>query len=341
MMTNWSFVCYNFGMRKLYYATFENGLGDVVKQIIKKIDRNTLVKTLYDDAVLFYADEHFAFTNTCFKTFYLVLDDIKKEGVGAINAEMKHLLEKKGFKISFPKEVSTFKFIIQKEKENVLVDSKLKNAVEIMLKRITKMSISYLAGQAELCLLAKADGTTMLMKKLNKACEFSKIESPNMLSPHIAYVVNFLSEPQAGEVVLDPFASGSLIAYTRALCFKKANVIAAATDEQSVLELKKQAKSLKEKTFSVLKYEFLEDNFPIKFIDKIVTELPTVSFDSSKKLAEVYLEFFAKVFELSVKTVVVVAPKSHDIVRFIQGKYDIENQVNLKKSFVYKLKIRG
>ena len=67
----------------------------------------------------------------------------------------------------------------------------------------------------------------------------------------------------------------------------------------------------------------------------------TVSFDSSKKLAEVYLEFFAKVFELSVKTVVVVAPKSHDIVRFIQGKYDIENQVNLKKSFVYKLKIRG
>ena len=328
-------------MRKLYYATFENGFNEIVKQIIKKIDRNSMIKTLYDDAVLFYADEHFAFTNTCFKNFYLVLDDIKKEGVGAINAEMKHLLEKKNFKIAFPKEVSTFKFVIQKEKDNVLVDSKLKNAVEIMLKRVTKMSISYLAGQAELCLLSKADGTTMLMKKLNKPCEFSKIELPNMLSPHIAYVVNFLSEPSVGEVVLDPFASSSLIAYTRSLCFKKANVIAAATDEMAVSELKKQAKSLKDKSFSVLKYEFLEDNFPIKFIDKIVTELPTISFDTMMKLADVYSAFFQKAHELGVKIISVVVPKSHDIVRFIQGKYDIDKQINMKKSFVYKLKIKG
>lgn len=340
MVTKNGFVCYNACMKKLYYATFEKGFDEIVKQVIKKLDKNSQIKTLYSDAVLFYADEHFKFENTCFMSAYLVIDNTKKEGVGAINFEMKHLLEKKGLKIVFPKGTETFKLSIFKEKDNVIVDQKLKLAVEIMLKKATRLTISYLSTQAELCLLAKADGTTLFMKKLGRPCEFSKIENANCLRPQVTYLVNFMSEPNAGEVVLDPFASGSLVAYTRALCFKKANVIAASTDEDSAKELKRQAKSLKEKSLSVLNYDFLDDKFPIKFIDKIVTELPTNSYGGFK-LSEIYQKFFDKAFNLGVKTVVVVAPKSHDIIKFIVKKYDIEKQVNMHRSFVYKLKIRG
>ena len=94
-MANQIFVCYNVNtMKKLYYATFEKNFDEVVKSIIKKQDKNATVKRLYPDAVLFFADERFSFENTCFKQAYLVIDNLQKEGVGALNAEMKHLLEK-------------------------------------------------------------------------------------------------------------------------------------------------------------------------------------------------------------------------------------------------------
>lgn len=336
------FVCYNGGtMKKLYYATFEKNFDEVVKSIIKKQDKNALVKKLYPDSVLFFADERFSFENSCFKTAYLVIDNLQKEGVGALNAEMKHLLEKKSLKIFFPREVSNFKLTFLKENANVVIDGNLKNAVEIMLKKATKKSISYLSTQAELVFLAKADGTNLFMKKLSRNSEFSKIESKYEMSPDVAYMVNFLTEPASSEVVLDPYADKGMLAYIRSLCFKKANVIANDADKDTVVALKKRAKALKDKTYSVLNYDFLANNFPIKFIDKIVSDLTNLAYQKTFRANEFYTEFFEKLYSLKIKVAVLVVSKSHDISRFIEDKFEIDRQVVATKYNVYKLKIRG
>ena len=109
-------LCYNALMKKLYYATFEKGLDEIVKKFINKQDKNSFIKKLYSDAVLFFADEKFKMGSSCFKTAYSVIDYTQKEGVGALNAEMKHLLEKKDLHIKFAKEIKSFKFLILKEK---------------------------------------------------------------------------------------------------------------------------------------------------------------------------------------------------------------------------------
>ena len=324
-------------MRKLYYATFEKGWEEVVKQSIKKQDKNSMVKKLYDDAVLFFADEYFKFENNCFKMAYLVLDNIQKEGVGGLNAEMKHLLEKKGLKISFAKNVQTFKLSIIKENEKVVVDQNLKKAVEIMLRRVTKKSISFVSTQAELAFLAKSDGTILFMKTLLS----QKVSSKYDLNFDEACLMNYLSEPSASEVVVDPYADNGIICYARALSFKKANVIANDESKQSVDNLKKLAKSLKDKTFSVLNYDFLSDSFPIRFIDKIVTNVTPLSYDKRFRINEFYDAFFDKVYNLKIKIVVIAVSRSHDISRFLTDKYTIEKQVFAQKYNVYKLKIRG
>ncbi len=327
-------------MRKLYYSTFEKGWDEIVKTAIKKQDKNCLIKKMYADAVLFFADEHFKFENTCFKTAYLVIDNLQKDGVGGLNAEMKHFLEKKGTRIMFPKEVKTFKLTFQKENEKVIIDANLKKAVEITLKRITKRSISYVSTEAELVFLAKADGTNLFMKKLADSSK-QKFSSKYELNLDEAYLMNLMSEPVASEVVLDPFAESAVVAYARALCFKKANVIANNEREEVVADLKKQAKSLKEKSFSVLNYNFLDDAFPIKFIDKIVTDLTYLGYDRSFRPTDFFTELFDKMFNLKVKTAVLMVSKIHDISRFAAGKYDIERTVLAQKYNVYKLKIRG
>ena len=132
-------------MKRLYYATFEYGFGEIVKKVIKKNDKNSKIKTLYDDAVLFFADEHFKFKDVCFFDAFIVLHNVQKTGVGALNITIKSLLEKKDLKIALPKDAGTVKLTIKKENDNTIIDNKLKNAFEVMIKRITKRGFSFFA----------------------------------------------------------------------------------------------------------------------------------------------------------------------------------------------------
>ncbi len=327
-------------MKKLIYANFEKSFAEVVKSIIKKQDKNAVIKKLFDNSVLFFADEHFKCENLCFKSSYLVIQITQKEGLGGLNAAMKQLLEKKGLRISFAKNVSTFKLVFLKENEKVLIDANLKKAVEIMLKRVTKKAISYLSTEAELTFLAKQDGTILFMKKLETPADYQKVESKCEILPDVAYMLNFLSEPVAGEVSLDPYAGGGMISYVRALSFKKSNVIANDSDKENVTKAKSKVKFLKDNKFSVMNYDFLDDKFPIRFIDKIVTCLPSFTLDN-KPISLVYHEFFEKVFALKVKIVVLMVDKGFSASKYIYEKYDIDKEILTKNYKVLKLKIRG
>ena len=178
------------------------------------------------------------------------------------------------------------------------------------------------------------------MKKQAQMPELLKVQNKVELSPDIAHALCFLSEPCVSEVVLDPFAEYGMIPYVRALCFKKSNVIANEENEQNIAEIKKKAKSLKEKHFSVMNYDFLSDKFPIKFIDKIVTVLPGIVY-GSLSTTEFYRSFFEKVYNLKVKTLVVMVSKSTDINRFIDEKFEIELKTSTFKFNIFKLKYRG
>ena len=327
-------------MRKLFYAKFEPNFGEVIKSIIKKQDKNAVIKKLFDDAVLFFADEKFKVDNLCFKSAYVVIDSIQKDGLGALNAQMKHLLEKKNLKISFAKNVSSFKLVFLKENEKVLIDANLRKAVEIMLKKATKKAISYASLEAELVFFAKQDGTNLFMKKISNSTDYQKVESKSEIAPDLAYILNYLSEPVASEVSLDPFADRGMISYVRALSFKKSNVIANESDKESVVKIKAKLKLLKDNRFSVLNYDFLDQKFPIKFIDKIVTKLPSYSF-GGMSITELYYAFFEKVFNLKIKTMVLMVDKGFATTKFIMNYYDVEKEVSTKYYKVLKLKIRN
>lgn len=325
-------------MKRLYYSKFEKGFGEVVKAIIKKQDKSAVIKKLFDDSVLFFADEHFKTDNLCFKSSYMVIDSIQKEGLGGINAAMKHLLEKKNLKISFPKNVSSFKLVFLKENDKVLIDANLKKAVEIMLKKVTKKAISYMSTEAELNFLAKQDGTILFMKKVGFLADYQKVESKSEIAPDVAYLLNFLSEAEPEEVSLDPFAQHGMISFVRALSFKKSNVIANDKDKENVSNIKTKLKFLKENKFSVLNYDFLDEKFPIRFIDKIVTCLPQFSFDD-KPISQVYHEFFEKAFKLNIKVIVLLVDRGFSASKYVYEKYNIEKEIITKTYKVLKLKI--
>ena len=86
--------------------------------------------------------------------------------------------------------------------------------------------------------------------------------------------------------------------------------------------------------------DFLDEKFPIRFIDKIVTKLPSFSFDD-KPISQIYYEFFEKVFNLKIKILVLMVDKGFATTKFIEGYYDIEKEISTKYYKVLKLKIRG
>ncbi len=323
-------------MKKLYYATFEYGFGEVVKKVIKKTDRNSRIKTLYDDAVLFFADEHFKFKDSCFFEAFVVIHNVLKTGVGALNLTIKSLLEKKDLKITFPKDAGTTKLTISKENENTVVDNKLKNAFEVMIKRVTKRGISFF-GKEELVLLSKKDGENLFMKRLMTSDKFVGLAGKYDLRPETAYLLASLSNPQPNEVVLDANADSGIMAFVRSGSFAKANVIASSADENTKEKLKRLAKKLKPNTFSVLGYDFLDEKFPIKFIDKILTDVTNLGFRGIDELRD----FFDKAFELNVKTLILAMPKNYDVRRFIQNRYEIETEIVSSKFVAVKLNLKG
>ena len=322
-------------MKRLYYASFEKGFGEIVKKVIRKTDKNSRIKTLYDDAVLFFADEHFKFKDSCFLDAFVVIHNVHKTGVGALNLTIKTLLEKKDLKIVFPREVSTVKLSILKENDKVAVDSKLKTAFEVMLKRVTKKGFSFFAKD-ELVLLAKKDGENLFMKRLDIAGKFIGLASQYGIKPQTAYLMCVMSEPQPNEAVVDAFAGEGIISCVRAETFVKANVIASTADEDEKDKLKKLAKKIKPNSFSVLGYDFLDENYPIKFIDKIVTDLTSLGYGAIESLRE----FYDKAYDLKVKQLVVLMPKNYDINRFIYNKFDIVTEIFADKFNAYSLKIR-
>lgn len=322
-------------MKRLYYATFEKGFDEIVKKIIRKIDKNAKIKTLYDDAVLFFADEHFKFKDKCFNDAFIVIQNVHKTGVGALNLTIKTILEKKDLKISLPREVSSIKLTIKKENESILVDNKLKNAFEVMLKKASKRGISYFAKD-EFVLLAKKDGENLFMRRLETKDKFIGLNGKYDVSPEVAYVMCFMSEPQSNETVLDANATNGVIPFVRANSFVKAKVIAAVDDEEKKDKFKRLAKKV-DGGFSVLGYEFLEDNFPIKFIDKVVTDLTNLGFGS----IDVLRDFYDKCYDLKVKQMVVMMPKNYDINRFIFEKYNVAGEIKSDKFNIYNLKLKG
>lgn len=322
-------------MKKLYYATFEKGFNEQVKKVIRKLDKNSKIKTLYDDAVLFFADEHFKFIDTCFFDAFLVIQNVHKTGVGALNLTIKSLLEKKDLKISFPRNVGAIKLTIKKENERIAVDNKLKNAFEVMVKRVTKKNISFFAKD-EIVLLAKADGENLLLKRLETTDKFVGLASKYDIRLETAYILAGLSEPQSNEVVLDAFAGNGVLSFVRGAGFVKANVIAATDNENEKENLKRLAKKSKN-AFSVLGYDFLDESFPIKFIDKIVTNLTDLCYGN---IDAVY-DFFDKVYELKVKLVVLIVPKNYAIDRFISEKFEVLEEIRADKFNAYKLKLIG
>ena len=323
-------------MKRLYYATFEQGFGEIVKKIIKKNDKNSRIKTLYDDAVLFFADEHFKFKDSCFYEAFIVIHNLHKTGVGALNITIKSILEKRDLKIALPKDAGTVKLSIKKENDNILIDNKLKNAFEVMIKRVTKRGISYFAKD-ELVLLSKKDGENLFMKRVETTDKFVGLSNKYDIRPETAYLLAVMSEPKANEVVLDANASSGVISFVRANSFSKANIIAASGNDDEKEKLKRLAKKVKPNTFSVLGYDFLEDNFPIKFIDKILTDVTELGFRGIENLRD----FFDKAFELNVKMLVLAMPKNYDVRRFIANKYDIEIEISANKFVAVKLVLKG
>lgn len=315
-------------MKRIYYVTFEKGYEKIVEKFIMKCDKVAKILSMYQGAALFSSERHFSFTESLFLSAYLVLDRTKRAGAGSMNAEMKHLLEEKDFKISIPKSVKKIKLTYVYPTEKVKIDQRLKVAFETMLSKKVGMRFSFYETDMELSVIAKEDGECFLAKKLEAGFEIKNIGVG--ISPQKAFALNFLSSPKGSEVSLDPFADSGMISFVRAKCFDRANVIAAEEDFERVAEIKKLSKKLKTKAFSVLGYNFLADNFPIRFIDKIVT---CHDFDSSELSM-----FLTKLKSLGRVTAVICLPLQIDQSVFEDMGFTVRESYTLinEKIFVIK-----
>ena len=187
------------------------------------------------------------------------------------------------------------------------------------------------------------------LKRLTRQTAYKKTLEKGALRPELAHVLNFISEPDADDIFLDPFCGYGSIPIERATSFPYNMIFAADKNQELVKLIRQKLKGSRIKgTFIVKEQDALDmQAFEDGFIHKIVTDPPwglfaDLGMDAQQFYARTLQECY-RVLRVGGLLVVLVARKN-ELDRAIEAykgraqllnKYDV--LVSGKKATIYKL----
>ena len=245
------------------YATFVTGLQEPVARWLKEDGHK--VRKILDGAILYDAKKEGSRHLPC---FFNTFDVLHQEKCTVEQLMRKVLKSPTRFKRT---RGGSFRIVTSKENQLIAVDKKLRSDVEKLIAVKTGLVPERRGGGREFWFLSRSEGICLFMERrpAPKEPPLKKGE----LRPQLAYFLNRLSEPKAGDVMLDPFCGYGAIPKARAKYFP----------------CKKIHSSDKEPGIEQLPKLFLPQS-----IDVIVTDPPWGEFNKDDNIPKLY-ETFAKV----------------------------------------------
>ncbi len=322
-------------MKSNYYSTFISGLANVIEKALKDTLSDVNIVLLLDGLIVYETKANFnkiqkiPFFNNSFSL------------QGYHKGNIDHLLEKSPhpvFSASIDPEIikgkTSFRVIISKENELIHIPKQNLQILEQKFEKKLKLSIDRGNPDLEVWFLERSEGHAFCGIRLTKKPSTDKYLQKGELRPELAWILNFLSEPDSEDEFLDPFAGhGSIPIARKQFPFKR--IIASDLNQ----ELIKNNSTIETHNWDALHLP-LEDNS----IDKIVTDPPWGIFENIdvEELYPKMMKEFARVIKPQGILVLLTAQKEL-LERLIdQNKsFQLEEKYNIlvsgKKSGVYKL----
>jgi len=321
-------------MTHTYFSTFISGFSDVVKDILRRREKSLKIKLILDGLIIYESDlkvekiKRLPFFNN---TFFVIDYTFKKEITENIPPQ--------GWKV--PPDIligkKTFRIIISKENElQHIAPLKLRQLEDLFAKNL-KLNIDRANPDLEVWFLERSEGYSFCGIRLTKKPSTDKYLQKGELRPELAWILNFLSEPKATDVFLDPFAGHESIPITRTQ-FPFKRIIAS---DKNRIEYQ-----IPDTQYKIQKENWDALNIPLgpNSIDTIVTDPPWGIFEKIN-VEEFYPKMF-KEFERVIKVggiLVILTAQKELLERLIErnNNFELKEKYNIlvsgKKSGVYKL----
>ncbi|OGY07974.1 MAG: hypothetical protein A2782_02395 [Candidatus Blackburnbacteria bacterium RIFCSPHIGHO2_01_FULL_43_15b] len=335
---------------RTYYSTFIPGLGEVVTSALKERFSDVEIVLLLEGLVVYKTNspiEEVVKLRFLNNTFY-VLHFFKHVGKGALPSLVKFVYQSDFLKkMELPRLLSpirTFRVIISFENELGKIDPNLLKNMEKKLARATGLTLDRGKPDLEFWFLERTEGVGFFALRLTRKASGEKLLKPGELRPELAHLLCLLSEPEEGDVFLDPFAGwGGIVKESLQSGFKFKTVYASDIDKGKVDALKSVCPDVNVNWSNSSNLTYLR-NFSV---DKIVTDPPWGLADrlETPEIEDLYEKSFREFVRILRPDGIIVLLTSRKLTMEkllkentdfkLVSKYDV--LVNGKKSGVYKI----
>jgi tRNA (guanine6-N2)-methyltransferase len=307
--------------KKLFFASFASGTQFIVKDILEKQIPDIEIYQLFDGAVLFNTDKPYDKLNMyCFNNIFSVIAYAENKN-GDIESFIRQIVNARLQNDTISnnnKNHKTFRVVISSENQFVSINEKLKIRIEKLISSQSKLKLDRSNSDTEFWILYRTEGFCYFLKRLSKHTAYEKILNKGELHPEITFLMNWLSEPDKNDTVLDPFCGNGSIPLRRALNFPAKKIFAFDYDDNMVSIVKKKIiadkflSNMKDIVIKKVDINYLDKELLQESIDKIVTDPPWGSYEK----INMEIEEFCKMILLKMEKVL----KNNGIIVLLFGR---------------------
>jgi 16S rRNA G966 N2-methylase RsmD len=338
---------------KKYFSTFITGTQEIIKEFLLK--RGIKIVLILDGLVVYQTDypekeiKKFSIFNNTYlllRFFTNLTPNIKSiEKILTIIAHDRDLLRK--IIINILPNRRNFRIITSLENRMVRVNRSLLKTLEAVILKIDNMKLNVKSPNLEFWILLRREGYGFFGIRITYPFKEESYREKGKLRKEIAYIMNFISEPKLGDVVLDPFAGYGSIPLERVKNFPCKEIIAVDKDKYLIFKLKQKIMRLKIKMTIIHSDALSLNKISDNSIDKIVTDPPWGEYEKIHDLEKFYeamLKEFNRLLKSTGIIVLLVGAKEifENVLRtkfanifLVKRKYNI--LVSGKKAAIYKL----
>jgi len=337
-----------------YFATFTSGMQLIIKDILEKKLQDVIIGQIFDGAILFETEKTYNNLDMhCFNNIFSVILYREKNNHNDMGSFIKYILKTKSVKIKrigLSGNVNSFRFMASSENRFVSIDNNLKNNMEKFITSKTGLKPDRSNSDTEFWLLYRSEGYFYFLERLSKHTAYEKILNKGELHPEIAYLMNWLSEPDENDIVLDPFCGHGSIPVSRALHFPAKQILAndiniyvLSTMKNKIDANESLSGKIKIRQTDILN---LENEIDPESIDKIITDPPWGLFDHLNMDSEKFYQLTLSKMERVLRNngiIVLLLWRNIDIAKIIEGIpnlkiiQDYNVLVSGKKANLYKI----
>lgn len=336
----------------MYLATFIPGFKDLIEKTIRQDFPVIEIIQVDETTIAFSVDNNYqeVVTKKYFTNVFVLISHKKIETSESDTSIVKHLYRDADFKNAVRSihgvRVSTFRLMVQKGSRLVHIPKEVSKKIIETVSNQTRLTFSPLKADVEFWFILRDEEMAYCTGKFTQLDKKSEVPAQKgELRPHLAHLLNLLSDPSDNDCYLDPFAGYGALPYNRVSEFPYKRIFASDKDSEHVVKLKRKLNNFKNVSVDLADALHLS-KIGDESIDKIVTDPPWGIFDMQDvnftEFYSVFLQEAQRVLRKNGKLVVLTAKKEgfEQAVKqepALKIESTISTLVNGKKAGVYLL----